>query len=71
MRITYDKQVDALNVRVRTGRVAETLEVAPEMMVDVDKRGRVLSLEILGAKARVGRGNPAALRSFSRLISAS
>ncbi|MBI4094063.1 DUF2283 domain-containing protein [Candidatus Kaiserbacteria bacterium] len=57
MKITYDKRADALNVTLRSGRVARTLEVAPEIYVDVDKKGNTLSFEIIGASEKVGRKN--------------
>jgi len=62
MKITYDKRADALNFALRSGRVAKTLEVAPEMYVDVDKSGNTLSLEIIGASEKIGKKN------FSRVI---
>ena len=49
MKITYDKEVDALNVILRKGIVAKTIEVAPEILLDVDKKGQPLYLEIIGA----------------------
>ncbi len=57
MKITYDKEVDALNVSIRPGTVAKTMEVSPEVFLDVDKKGRILNLEILGAKEKVGARN--------------
>ena len=57
MKITYDKRADALNVSLRSGKVAKTLEVAPEIYVDVDKKGKTLSLEIIGASEKVGQKN--------------
>ena len=54
MKITYDKRVDALNIPLRSGTVAKTLEVAPEIMIDVDKSGRTLSIEIIGASEKIG-----------------
>lgn len=57
MKITYDKRADALNVALRSGKVAKTIEVAPEIYVDVDKSGNTLSLEIIGASEKVGRKN--------------
>ena len=61
MKITYDKKVDALNVELRPGVVAETREVAPEIFLDVDGSGKPLYLEIVGASEKIGRKN------FSRL----
>ncbi|MEK7509106.1 MAG: DUF2283 domain-containing protein [Patescibacteria group bacterium] len=57
MRITYDKTVDALNLSLRAGAVAKTLEIAPEIFVDVDKKGRTLNVEIIGASEKVGKKN--------------
>jgi len=57
MKISYDKTVDALNVSLRTGVVAKTLEVAPEILVDVDKKGNTLNIEIIGASEKIGKKN--------------
>lgn len=57
MKITYDKEVDALNVILRTGRVAETREISPEILLDLDKNGNPLYLEIIGASEKIGRKN--------------
>lgn len=57
MKITYDKEVDALSVTLRTGRVAETREIAPEILLDLDKSGNPLYLEIIGASEKIGRRN--------------
>jgi uncharacterized protein YuzE len=57
MRITYDKTVDALNISLRAGIVAKTLEMAPEIFTDVDKKGRTLNIEIIGAREKIGAKN--------------
>ena len=57
MKITYDKNVDALNVILRSGSVAKTLEIAPEIMLDFDKNGKPLYIEILGASEKIGKKN--------------
>ncbi len=57
MKITYDKTVDALNISLRAGAVAKTLEMAPEIFIDVDKKGRTLSIEIIGAREKIGVKN--------------
>ena len=46
MKITYYKTVDALNVTLRAGAVARTVEVAPEVMLDLDKKGNVVHVEV-------------------------
>ena len=57
MKITYDKEVDALNVSLRPGTVAKTLEISPEILLDVDKNGNPLYLEIIGASEKIGKKN--------------
>lgn len=54
MEITYDKKVDALNLVLKKGKVSKTIEVSPEIFLDLDKNGNPLYLEILGASEKIG-----------------
>ncbi|OGJ59376.1 hypothetical protein A3D11_00490 [Candidatus Peribacteria bacterium RIFCSPHIGHO2_02_FULL_49_16] len=47
MKATYDKEADAMNIRVKPGKVYKTLEISDSILVDVDKKGRALGVEIL------------------------
>jgi uncharacterized protein YuzE len=55
MKIDYDKTIDALSVTLRKGKVARTVEVSPEILVDFDDAGNPLYLEILEASSKVGK----------------
>ena len=55
MKIAYDKEVDALNVTLREGKVAETREISPEILLDLDRHGNPLYLEIIGASEKIGQ----------------
>ena len=55
MKITYDREVDALSVMLRKGKVAKTVEVSPEILVDFDDAGNPLYLEILDASRKIGK----------------
>ena len=68
MKITYDKKVDALNVSLRSGVVARTLEIAPEIMLDLDKEGRPLCLEIIGASEKIGKKNFGTVTIGKRIV---
>ncbi len=57
MKILYDKEADALNVSLRTGIVARTLEISPEILLDLNKNGNPLYLEIIGASEKIGKKN--------------
>ncbi len=50
MEITYDSKADALNITFRRGKVAKTVEISPEINLDLNKNGDPLCLEIIGAK---------------------
>lgn len=51
---TYDPEADALYVRVapKGTKIAETREIEPGVMIDLDAGGRVVGIEVLGVKAR-------------------
>lgn len=54
MKVTYDRQTDTLSVvlKERT-RVAESDEDKPGVILDYDKDGNLVSLEVLDASKRV------------------
>ncbi|HLA25702.1 MAG TPA: DUF2283 domain-containing protein [Patescibacteria group bacterium] len=55
MKITYDKKADALNIVLKKGLVKNTIEVSPEIFVDLDKEGKPLYLEIIGLSEKIGK----------------
>jgi len=55
MEITYDPEADAISITFKKGKVKKTVEVAPEINLDLDKNGKPLYLEIIGASEKIGR----------------
>ena len=49
MKITYDKDADAMTIVLADADVEETKSVAPGFFADYDADGRVVALEILKA----------------------
>ena len=49
MKIELDSEAKALYLRLRTGRVADTAEVADGIVVDKDDQGRPLGIEFVRA----------------------
>ena len=47
MKIRYDKEIDALYIELRNVRVHKTLKQSDSFLVDVDKKGGVIGIEIL------------------------
>ena len=54
MKIEYDKQVDALYIRIQEKDVARTQEVSDGVNLDFDDQGRLIGLEVLSASKRYG-----------------
>lgn len=49
MKINYDKIADAMYFSMKKGKVAKTLEMNERLIVDVDKKGNILGIEMLDA----------------------
>ncbi len=53
MKVIYDKETDTLVLVLRDGKVAESDEAREGLILDYDKSGRLLSLELLDASEQV------------------
>jgi len=49
MKIKYDKKVDALYIEFGKGKYFQSKKVSDSIMVDEDKKGKVLGIEVLDA----------------------
>ena len=50
--VKYDKSVDALYIRLRDGRIVESDEVTPGIIVDFNENNEVIGIEILQVSKR-------------------
>jgi len=55
MKVIYDPYADAINITFKEGKVKKTLEIAPEILLDVDAKSHPLHMEIVGAKEKLGK----------------
>lgn len=53
MKIIYDKETDTLSIILRDGKIVESDEARPGMILDYDKVGRLVSIELLDASEQV------------------
>jgi uncharacterized protein YuzE len=52
MKIEYDKEVDALYIRLQEKHVNRTVEIEDGINIDLDKNGKFIGIEILDATDR-------------------
>ena len=52
MKIEYDKEVDALYIRIQEKEVSHTKELEEGINLDMDDEGKIIGLEIIGATER-------------------
>jgi uncharacterized protein YuzE len=51
MEVIYDPETDTVSIVLRPGKVAESDEVGPGLILDYDKSGQLVSMELLNASA--------------------
>ena len=52
MRIEYDSDIDALYIRMQEKSVDRTVEIEEGLNLDLDKKGKLIGLEVLDATER-------------------
>ena len=53
MKVTYDPEVDVLRIVFRNSPVEESDEDKPGVILDYDKDGNIVGLEVLDASKRI------------------
>lgn len=55
IRVEYDSKADALYIWLRKARYEISEELAENVIIDLDKRGRIIGIEILDASKNLGK----------------
>jgi uncharacterized protein YuzE len=55
IRVEYDSKADAMYIWVRKARYEISEELAENVIIDLDKNGRIIGIEILGATKNLGK----------------
>lgn len=63
MKVDYDGKTDTLTVVFRDGKVAESDEEKPGIVLDYDAAGNLISIEVLDASQRVEDPGTVTLRA--------
>jgi uncharacterized protein YuzE len=53
MNVVYDPDKDMLQIALKPGAIAETAQVAPNLILDYDEDGQVMGLELRNASKTV------------------
>lgn len=53
MKVIYDKETDTLSIILSEAEVAESDELKEGLIIDYDKEGKVVSMEVLDASEMV------------------
>lgn len=53
MKLRIDKEADALYLRLDNGKIVESEQITPGVIVDFDSKNRVVGLEVLNVSQRV------------------
>jgi len=54
MKIEYDREVDALYIRLREAPPVDNMDIEQGVTVDLDKDGHIVGIEVLDALERIG-----------------
>lgn len=58
MKIKYDPKIDAMYIDLASGKYDRTRKISDTVLVDEDKKGKILGIEILDASKNIPAFNP-------------
>ena len=53
MEIKYDKEADAIYIKLKDGEFGKNKVVEKDIIIDLDKKGDILGIEILSVSKRI------------------
>lgn len=57
MKIEYSKSIDALYIRLRDAKIADSKDIEEGVTADLDENGHIVGLEILDASEKLDLAN--------------
>ena len=55
MKITFDREADAVYIELSSGEFASNKKIDDDTIIDLDKRGNILGIEIINASKRISK----------------
>ncbi|MDH5459679.1 MAG: DUF2283 domain-containing protein [Candidatus Bathyarchaeota archaeon] len=70
VRVEYDSKVDAMYIWLRKAKYEISEELAENVIIDLDKNGRIIGIEILDVTKNIGRELIDKILSTEKLVAA-
>jgi len=70
VRVEYDPKADAMYVWLRKARYEISEELAENVIIDLDKSGRIIGIEILDASKNLGKELVSKILRTEKLVTA-
>lgn len=55
MKITYDKEADAMYLDIARGKIKKTLAVNSRVIIDVGEKGKIIGIELLFVSEKMSK----------------
>lgn len=68
MKITYDREADALYIQLRAASAADSVDVEEGVVADLDSDGHIIGLEVLDARDRLSAEDLSSI-TYEELVS--
>ncbi|MBI2639778.1 MAG: DUF2283 domain-containing protein [Candidatus Sungbacteria bacterium] len=53
MKIRYDKEADAIYIRIKSAKIKKTVKIEADILADFDEKGNTCGIEILNASKQL------------------
>jgi uncharacterized protein YuzE len=70
VRVEYDSKADAMYIWLRKARYEISEELAENVIIDLDKKGRIIGIEILDASKNLGQELVSKILRTEKLVTA-
>jgi len=70
VRVEYDSKADAMYIWLRKARYEISEELAENVIIDLDKSGRIIGIEILDATKNLGKDLVNKILSTEKMVTA-
>jgi uncharacterized protein YuzE len=68
VRVEYDKQADAMYIWLRKAKYDVSEELAENVVLDLDKKGRIIGIEVLDVSKNLGKELVARILSTEKIV---